>query len=427
MKIRYIYFSENDKNSMMLEDYFSFTYPFKFSFTQTKLLKKHGDSLQVKTFKALEKRIQKLGYAETQYERCNSCSDLFKIDSRDELELLYNSPQSSCVDCREKDKYKKIIKSQEKYISITDPFFAIYNNNTISSNSQRRKKQYTYPKIDDTLASLSFLELIYLHQICDKLVNKSGKIKLKAFATFAHVENLGRSFLIEKFVHKKLLYSDSSLSVYQHALLRSYATLDSPIISPQHLEIQKNIKQELAYPYPILYIPHGYTLKEYISLIFNKIKTYILTENIHIEISSFLKAKRLGEIEFLVKVTCYNNNLRLTKKNSTDEKFKELANKFNLKEINGYFSSAAFRAYYKLDFLPDDQRNKLKNVIFNNCIVGSKITSPQEKTLPNNYQKSLIVDFLEVFTGMQNDSWLNLPLSNFLKILFTKLKRDCPR
>lgn len=422
MKLRYIYFFYKDKNSGILENYFSFTYPFKFSFNQTNLLKKHGNYFKIKTFKALENRIRKLGYAETQYERCTSCSFLFRIDSRDELEYLYHSPQSTCANCREKDKYKEIIKAQEKYISITDPFFAIYNNNTVSSNSQRRKKQYAYPNIDGTLASLSFLELIYLHQICDKLVNNIGKIKLKAFSFFTHAENLSRSFLIGEFTRKKLLYMNGPLSLYQHMLLRSHATSETPIISSQHLEIQRNIKQELTSPYPILYIPQEYTLKEYKNLILGKIQSFVLTENIYIEISSFLKTKRLGEIKFLAKVACYNNKLKLADKNSIDEKFKRLADSLNLHEINGYFSSAAFRTNYKLDFIPDDQRNRLKNVIFNNYIAGNKITSWHEKTLPNNYQKSFIVDFLENFTEMQNDSWLNLQVNDFLKILFVRFK-----
>lgn len=419
MKLHYIYFSDDDKNSEILENYFSFSYPFKFSFNQTNLLKKHGDYFKIKTFKALENRIQKLGYAETKYERCDACFNLFQIPSREELEYLYKSPESPCINCREKEKYQEIIEAQEMLMLMSDPFFAIYNNNTIASNSQKRKKQYTYQKIEDILATLSFLELIYLHQLCDKLVNNRGKIKLKAFSIFSHVED----FDATSFINKNLFYNDRSFTLYEYVTLRSLATLSCSIMAPENLEIQKNIKQELYHPYPILYIPREYTLKEYKNLIFDSIKAYTISESVYIEISSFLKSKRLGEIKFLAKVACYNNKLKLADKNSIDEKFKRLADSLNLHEINGYFASAAYRTYYKLDFVPDDQRNKLKNAIFNNYIAGNKITSWHKKTLPNNYQKSFIVDFLTSFVGMSDDSWLDLSINDFLKMLLIKLNK----
>lgn len=425
IELRYVYFSNKDINSGILEDYFSFTYPLKFNLNQTDLLKKYSNYLEVKTFKSLENKIQKIGYVETQYNRCDSCFKPFKIDSRNELEFLCKTPDSHCNICREKNSYADIIEAQDIYMTMTDSFFYIYNNSSSFPKTNKRKKTYNYPEINQRLQSLSFLSLIYLHEICDKLSFSTGRLKLKEFAIFSYAEDCKNNSYILELFFEGLLYTDIVTDNAEILYWRLLATKESPLKSPEHAEISQSIQKELYSPFPIVFIPQNYTLSEYKALIHSIISHYHLKKDDYIDIASYATSKRLGEIKFLTKVACYNNNLKLNVKNATNEKFKELSNKFNLQEINGYLASITSRTHYKLDSFSDDQRTRLKNVIFNNYLVGNKVTAPlYSKKLPNNYHKSLIVDFLASFVGMQDDSWLNLTINDFLKILFIKLKKE---
>lgn len=78
------------------------------------------------------------------------------------------------------------------------------------------------------------------------------------------------------------------------------------------------------------------------------------------------------------------------------------------------------KTYYKLDFLPGFERKILKNIIYTHYFSGRKVVDFSERKMPGNYRKSKVVSFLEEKFDIDSQ-WEDVPVSDFIKVLFDKI------
>lgn len=410
-----VIYTDIDKNQL-LQDYWAMNTKAKFVCSEADLSIKFNIPVHM-----LDQLVKNLGYAVITDASivCPQCNQPHPYFKRSDLDNLVTE-STVCATCLSSN-IDQLIHDEYLYLASTiETYYKILGNN---------QKKFRYPNTAQLINSFSLLEMIFLYNIINEVNPKNtGELDLEAFSKFLYSEPQN-NIVIQSLVKKELLSHTTNETINQRLLdfyflcnqyknhtsnlntVRICQKLIDPIISTPNYALWK---------YDLIWKPNDYTFEEFADLLLIKIENYQVKFTDLEQITLYLKQKRHREVLFLAQTVEYNHKVKIKKSNAFEAKSKELCEHHSIQMIYGYFMAAMNLSLITLDHYPDIKRNKIKNSIYSNCLIGNKITNSYEKNMPSNYNYSKNIAFIENRYNLGN-IWLETSVNDFIGLLINKI------
>ena len=410
-----VIYTDIDK-SQLLQDYWAMNTKAKFVCSEADLSIKFNIPVHM-----LDQLVKNLGYAVITDASivCPQCNRPHPYFKRSDLDNLVTE-STVCATCLSSN-IDQLIHDEYLYLASTiETYYKILGNN---------QKKFRYPNTAQLINSFSLLEMIFLYNIIDEINPKNtGELDLKAFSKFLYSEPQN-NIVIQSLVKKEVLSHTTDETINQRLLdfyflcnqyknhtsnlntVRICQKLIDPIISTPNYALWK---------YDLIWKPNDYTFEEFADLLLIKIENYQVKFTDLEQITLYLKQKRHREVLFLAQTVEYNHKVKIKKSYAFEAKSKELCEHHSIQMIYGYFMAAMNLSLITLDHYPDIKRNKIKNSIYSNCLIGNKITNSYEKNMPSNYNYSKNIAFIENRYNLGN-IWLETSVNDFIGLLINKI------
>lgn len=407
--------------SILFHDYWQIDDNFRFTLSAKHILQKHN----IKSASSLDRLIQQAGkvtLSNDQY-RCQRCGSHHFWYTRKQFNYTIKRLGSFCC---QQCKKETLINNTKTVLNKLHPYFQKYDQ-VYKLNTD---KTTNYNQI---LQSLNFLELVYLFVIHKNIkTTYPGKLGPLVFPRFMHEEFYKENRVVQSLINKNLLSHTMGEPIYEdlyslYFYYKEYKTLppieelDEQFKLYEKYTIFKKCTQSFFH---LIFIPIGFSSGHFSKLILEHINNYIFNFKDIEYLENFLQKKRKSEIHHLVRSITYIKNFKL-KSNlpSVQERFIQLKDKYNLRQIYAHLSKAAHTSFYVLDNYTDARRLYIKNCVFTNSFISKKNNTTYNKILPNNLRKSHVITFLEDRYSLK-DQWLDLPVNDFIKHLIIAINND---
>lgn len=405
------FFCANSEIDSLFEKYWKVSDFKKFVYTEKEVLLEYDLKSSIK----LLNLIKENGYAYIEQPNycCIKCNEPRRFYSRNDFKSFVSRLTYTCIKCKEKEILFELTKFEKIDLHFNKKFNRLLDENIYSKNKVLA---------NDIVKDLSFLELVYLYIIIDKLEIKiDGKISAVKCASFLHEEFYKKNSILKKLVQKDLIFFNANFFIVDYLVdLHNKGVIEDDYFFKDYNILNETIKNSNLKTYSILLKPYRTSFLKYKQIISSRIINYKLSVSDIEELAGFLEQKRNQEILFLIDVVEYNNEIKLLTDNGILWKINEITNKENLKKIYGYLNHSVNSTLFQLDLIDDNKRFLLKNRIFSNIFKSKKEYNIYEKSLPKNYRKSNFIKFLEENYEL-DCTWEEVPVDIFIKNFIKKL------
>lgn len=370
---------------------------------------------KIKSSSKLVNLIKENGYAyiEQPSYSCEICNEPHKFYTRKDFKSFVSEIAHICIKCKDDKFLLESMRFDKIDLHFNKKFKTLFDENLYGKNKIL---------VSDIIKDLSFLELVYIYVIIDKLdLNINGKIEALKCASFLHEEFYKKNNILISLVQKNLLFFSANFFInnYLKYLHEKGVIIDGYFFKKDYF-LSQVVRMGNIKTFNILLKPYRTSFLKYKEILINRIDEYKFSVSDIEELKEFLEQKRNLEIIFLSEVIEYNNEIKLLFDNGVLSKINEMMYKGNLKNIYGYLNHSVNSALFVLDSMDDCKRFLLKNRIFSNIFKSNKEHNVYEKSLPKNYRKSNFIRFLEEYYEL-DCTWEEVPVDVFIKQLIRKL------